>query len=192
MLWPSVLPAQITLALLAACVGAATVLAPRAKLKRLRVFRASGLLSLVAFIPSCCLVMRVIDARRFGVFEYAAFDQVADWRVERYLPPTATGITLEKKPMGFRARFRIDETGLRSYVDACWQDFGDRSVVKPENISEVTGSEVLRLRDLFGDLGWPPLSDAKYYSGPRGRNGSGFEVWYSPSQKIAYERAGYW
>jgi len=134
--------------------------------------------------------MRVIDARRFGVFEYAAFDQVADWRVERYLPQTATGITLEKKLGGFRARFRIDETGLRSYVDASWHDFGDRSVVKRENISEVRGSEFPR--GLFGDLGWPPLSDAKCYSGPIGGNGSGFEVWYSPSQKIAYERAGYW
>jgi hypothetical protein len=156
------------------------------------VFLASGLLSLVTFIPSCCVVMRVIDARRFGVFEYAVFDQVSDWRVERYLPPGARGITLEKRAGEFRARYTIDEVQLRAYVDASWHRFGDRSVTKRVDVSSrrVTSSD--ELRDRFGDLGWPPLEDARELVGPSAPNGAGFQVWYSPSQRTAYETAGYW
>ena len=192
MLWPLVLPAQITLAILLGCVGVATAVAPCARRKRLPVFLVASLLAMVAFIPGCLVVMRVIDARRFGVFEYAAFEGVADARVERFLPPAATRITLEKRAGGFRARFRIEEVQLRAFVDSSWNQYGDRSIVKrsEQNPSALAAAGLQRLR--FGDLGWPPLDDAQEYQGPTAANGAGFVVWFSPSMGIAYEWAGYW
>jgi hypothetical protein len=40
--------------------------------------------------------MAVTDEQRFGVFEYTSFDDVNDFRVERYLPTAATDITIDK------------------------------------------------------------------------------------------------
>jgi hypothetical protein len=191
MLWPLVLPVQFTLAILFGCVVVVTVFAPHAKLKRLPVFLVASFLAIVAFIPSCSVVMRVIDGHRFGVFEYPTFAGVADMRVERYLPHAATEITLEKRAGGFRAKFRIDEAQLRSYVDASWNESGGRSVAKRDESSSIALKDTQWHR-LFDDLGWPPLDDAKEFQGPTAANGAGFVVWYSPSKSIAYERAGYW
>lgn len=191
MLWPLVLPAQITAAILTACVAAATALAPLARLRRWRAFLASAFLALAAFIPSCCVVMRAVDARRFGAFEYDAFARVMDPRVERYLPPAATNITLDKRPGGFRARYRIAEADLRAYVDAAWRRSGADPATRPPPgpPSDATGPY---LELLFGDLGWPPPPASLYFPGPAAPNGAGFAVWYSPTEKTAYERAGYW
>jgi hypothetical protein len=61
----------------------------------------------IAFIPSCNGIMSMLDARRFGVFQYATFGDVRDFLVERYLPKAAKAITLEKTAMGHRAKYSI-------------------------------------------------------------------------------------
>jgi hypothetical protein len=192
MLWPILLPLEVTFLLLAGIVVAMTLMAPLLKWKRGKTFLIAALLGSVAFIPSCAAIMTTLDKHRFGVFEYSSYDEVDDFRVERYLPPTSTDITLEKSASGFRAKFRIKESDLIAYLDDLWSRYGDRSAVtraESPNGSVVNPDE-FKLR--FGDLGWPPLLDAHEYRGPVARNGAGFSIWYSKSKGLAYECAGYW
>jgi hypothetical protein len=192
MLWPIVLPFQITSCVLLTLIVIATLAAPLAKWKRLPTFFGVLLLSLVAFIPSCAGIMNIVDAKRFGVFNYRTFQEVNDFRVERYLPPAARDITVDKYAQGFRARFTIKQSELDAYLDEVWSLHGERSVVKRGEMSamKLVDKESHELR--FGDLGWAYLDDATEIYGPTAGNGAGFSVWYSPSQGIAYQRGGYW
>lgn len=192
MLWPIILPCVITFGCLASMVVIVTVAAPVLKSKRGNTFLIATFIAGVTFVPSCMQIMAIVDAHRFGVFEYDSLRDVNDSRVERYLPPTATAITIDKYPQGFRARYSIAEADLIAYLDGLWARDGDRSAIKPGKISstDVVDRETHKL--WFGDLGWPPLDDATPHDGPTADNGAGFQIWYSREKGIAYERAGYW
>ena len=44
----------------------------------------------------------------------------------------------------------------------------------------------------YGDLGWPHLENATEFYSPTAVNGAGFSVWFSDSEGVAYQHAGYW
>ncbi|WP_146410052.1 hypothetical protein [Allorhodopirellula heiligendammensis] len=136
--------------------------------------------------------MDVLDAKRFGVFEYQTFDEVDDFRVERYLPSVAQNITVNKYAQGFRARFSISQEQLDAYMDGVWSKYGDRSVAKRGEMSAMELVDEKSHELCYGDLRWPHLDDATEVYGPTASNGAGFSVWYSPSKRIAYQRASYW
>ena len=190
MIWPIILPCKITFWCLAALVAIATAAAPLLKWKRGKTFLATAIIACVAFIPSCVGIMAVVDTQRFGVFEYDAFGQVSDFRVERYLPPAARAITIDKRPQGYRARYRITGAELWAYLDDLWTRYGDRSVVKRGELSGNPSFNLESQKDRFGDLGWPPLADAIHDHSPIAENGAGFFVWYDAKAGIAYEYAG--
>ncbi len=192
MLWPIVLPFQITACVLLALIVIATLAAPLVKWKRLPTFIGVLVLSLLAFIPSCVGIMNIVDTQRFGVFNYQTFKEVNDFRVERYLPPVARDITVDKYAQGFRARFTIKQAELDAYLDEVWSLYGKRSVVKRGEMSAMRLVDKQSHELRFGDLGWAYLDDATEIYGPTAGNGAGFSVWYSPSTGIAYQRGGYW
>lgn len=192
MLWPVILPIQITAYIIGSLIVTATLVAPLAKWRRQPILLGASLLGMLAFVPSCMGIMSALDARRFGVFGYASFADVNDARVQRYLPPDARNVTVDKYPEGFRARYAITHEELMSYLDELWAKHGDRSVV-PRGVMSAAmtvDGESFKLR--FGDLGWPPLEGASEYCSPIAANGAGFSVWYSPKERIAYQRTGYW
>ena len=192
MLWPFVLPVEITFWCFVAFIAIATLAAPALKWKRPRAFLTAVSVAVVAFIPSCAGIKTILDARRFGLFEYAALADVRDARVERYLPPAATAITIEKQPMGYRARFSIAEDDLAAFLDEHWTRYG-KGRDERGGATIDTSRRGRELHDLhFGDLGWPPLEDTVEYRGPIADNGAGFWLWYSPKQGMAYQYAGYW
>ena len=191
MLWPFVLPAQITFWCIITLMVISLIAASVFKWSRRRTLLAGLMFAMVAFIPSCKVIMDLLDSRRFGVFEYASFGDVKDFRVERYLPTAAKGITIEKYPQGFRARFKITETELLAYLDSAWAKYGAEAIDKRQTkAAAVADLECHQFN--FGESGWPFLKDAVEYRSPTARNGAGFFIWYSPSAGIAYERAGYW
>ena len=150
------------------------------------------LLGVVGFIPSCSGIKKVIDAKRFGVFSCASFEDVNDFRVERYLPPDSKQIIIDKYPQGFRARFKISREQLDAYLDKLWDKYGEYSGVKRGGIHSMNRIDLESHNLQFGDLGWPHLPDATEFYSPIAANGAGFSVWYSPAEGVAYERAGYW
>ena len=87
MLWPLVLPFKLTAIALASMTLLATAIAAILRRRPARTFTLSTAISLAAFVPVCSLVSGLINKTRFGVFRYESFDQVNDFRVERYLPP---------------------------------------------------------------------------------------------------------
>lgn len=192
MLWPIVLPFKITVCVLLALIVLATLAAPLVKWRRTQTLIGVTLLSLVAFIPSCAGIMQILDSSRFGVFNCAAFNDVKDFRVERYLPPAATNITIDKYPQGFRARFTISQSQLDAYLDEVWRSYGDQSVVERGEMSAMAIVDAKSHDLYYGDLGWPHLNDATEVYGPTAGNGAGFSVWFSPSEGIAYQRGSYW
>jgi hypothetical protein len=92
MLWSAVLPIVVTFwALVVAMVGA-TVAAPRVGWRRGRTFAWGLVLAVVAFVPSCTVVMHAANAVRLGVGHYDNVDAIWDLRFRRWLPESASDI----------------------------------------------------------------------------------------------------
>ncbi len=196
MLWPLILPMKITFWTFAAIVVLVTAIAPALKWKRKSTLGLTLLAAGVLFIPSSSGLMALLDTQRFGVFEYETYAEVQDFRVERYLPPAATSITVAKTMQGFRAQYSISETDLQAYLDDSWERFRNYYPHSaPDLRIHAISDRIVNAGSFdsqYGDLNWPPLKGAVEYHGPSAANGAGFTVWYSPSQQVAYERAGYW
>ena len=192
MLWPIVLPVQLTFWIMLSIVMISTLIAMVLNWKPGRVFFISTSFAFVAFIPSCAGIMSHLDARRFGIFQYASFGEVQDFRVERYLPDSARSITLEKTAMGHRAKYSITEDELREYMDRLWKECGDGSAIARIDLKE---GEVVKPDEIeyqFRDLGWPPLTNAIRFHSPVQGDGGGAEYFLDEVSGTAYHRAGYW
>jgi hypothetical protein len=86
MFWFIDLPILITSLTLAAAVIAATVSAPRFRWRRGRVLGWGMLLAMVAFVPSCTVVMTAANAVQLGVARYENTDAIWGERFKRWLP----------------------------------------------------------------------------------------------------------
>ena len=192
MLWPIELPVQLTFAIMGAMIVISTLVAVALKWKPMGVFVGAVALAFVAFVPSCTGIMSVLDARRFGVFQYATYDDVRDFRIYRYLPDSARSITLEKTAMGHRAKYSITEVEMRDYIDRLWLECGGASAIARSDIEEgeIVRPEEFELR--FRELGWPPLTNAIRFHSPIQADGGGAEYFLDVSSGTAYHRAGYW
>jgi hypothetical protein len=192
MLWPIVLPVQLTFWIMLSMIVVSTLLAVALKWKPIRVFLGSIALAFVAFIPSCTGIMSVLDARRFGVFQYATYAEVQDFRIYRYLPVSAHSITLEKTAMGHRAKYSISEPEMRDYMDRLWKECGEGSAIARSDLNE---GEIVKRDEIeyqFRELGWTPLTNAIRFHSPVQGDGGGAEYFLDASSGTAYHRAGYW
>jgi hypothetical protein len=192
MLWPLVLPFLITLGGMVAVLVFGIAIAPKCKKSRKRFILCGLLLSGLAFVPSCTVLMTILDQYRFGVFKYADYESVNDLRVERFLPEAATEITIDKSAGGYRAKFSISRESLDSWYDESWNRNGDSSVVVRDDEERAMLISTDDFEIQYGDLGWPPLADAIEYVGPAAPNGAGFTIWYCEAEGVAYQHVGYW
>jgi hypothetical protein len=192
MLWPIVLPVQLTFWIMLAMIAIATLAAVALKWKPNRVFVGSVALACVAFIPSCTGIMSILDARRFGVFQYASYGDVQDFRIYRYLPDSARSITLEKTAMGHRAKYSITEAEMRDYIDRLWKECGENSATARSELEEGQVVKPEEIEYQFRKLGWPPLTNAIRFHSPVQRDGGGAEYFFDLSTGTAYHHAGYW
>ncbi|MDE0862867.1 MAG: hypothetical protein OSA98_03705 [Rubripirellula sp.] len=191
MLWHFVLPFKVTFWTLATLLGAAVLIAPVLRAKRSRIFLWGFPMVLLAFMPSCSIVMNIMDRSRFGIFDYDASQNIGDVRVERYLPPAARELTIDKYARGYRARFQVEPDLLEDWFDGVWDRYGEYSVdakVPPQFLSltrEAFDAE-------FGGLGWPRPTEVVFYQGPVAENGAGFAIWYDSDTGLAYEKSHHW
>lgn len=195
MFWPAVLPFKITFWLLAILVLAATFIAPRLKWRKLRTFVYASLFASLGFVPSCIGVHYAVDAFRFGHFYHSSFSDVNDFRIERWLPPDATSISLFKhfSGNGYRARFTIDETDLVEYLDEIWQSHGKHSAILRHEFDDDGQETTDSYHDAqFQELGWVPAKNSIIYHSPVEGDGGGATYYYDRKSGIALQRAGYW
>src|SRR5262245_2312760 len=129
MLWPLIQTLQVSLLILAVGVALATTLAPKFNWKRRRAFVVATVLACLAFLPVVIATGTILDKLRFGVFQYETFAEVNDVRIERYLPPKARQITVDKFAQGHRAKYTISESDLMAFLDGLWTKYGSRSAM---------------------------------------------------------------
>lgn len=202
MLWPIILPLQITFWLFAALIGFLTACAPAWKWRRNRTFSLSLLSALLLFVPSCTGIMSIVDAFRFGKFRHASFSDVNDPRVGRYLPTAATDITLIKHPSGHLARYSISESDLKNSIDDLWKQYGKRPATPREDLHEHVLKNPMNLaekpwipggieRELRSSEWQVPGNSIELHS-PVESDGGGATYFYDPATRTAYHSAGYW
>lgn len=193
MLWPVVQPFNITLGSFTILIVVLTILAPLFGWKRFKILQITFVIAFVAFVPCCALTMNVLDKTRFGYFEHPTYSEVRDSHVERYLPPAATKIKIDKILNGFRAQYLIREADLLSYLDELWAKYGDRSSISRKHFTDdgaVANKEELGL--YFKKYGWTlPEKTIRYYS-PVGDNGAGSTYYFDQQTGTVFQHAGYW
>lgn len=191
MFWHVNLPFAITFWTLLVLVLTATAVAPLFKWRRRWTFLAASGLAMVLFIPSCTAIMDVTNRDLFGVFSHPDAASVGRTPAVYFLPPTARNIVIEQRQAGFSAKFQIDKPSLDAWFEGVWQRHAP-SVIERKPVAEI-GPHGFDTFDLeFRSLGFTRPNDALRYFGPRAENGAGFNLWYSPSEGVAYETAGYW
>ncbi len=192
MLWPIVLPFQLTVLLLAVTILLGTLVAPFFRLRRATVFGTLFFIALLAFLPAIYAIGTIVDRYRFGIFTYTNYRDVRDFRVERYLPPTATQITIEKTAMGHRARYTITEKQLRDYVNDCWNAYGNKSAVGRAELGDCELVDYEHVSHWFKGLDWPPLTRVRQFHSTVQGDGGGAQYYFDDTTGTVYQYAGYW
>ena len=190
MLWPVVLPSKITFYILLGVLIVATIIAQSYYRKGARTCALGAAIAILLFVPCCTVVQKILDPYRFGVFTYPNFQSVHDFRIERYLPESATNITVNKQVTGFQAKFTISRQALDDFFERQWEARG-----KDSKLPRETPKPYDRLDWFNGHiagLGKLAPGDSIAYEGPRASNGAGFTVLYSESEGVAYQLAAYW
>jgi len=194
MFWPIVLPFQITIWLFLVILVAAVFYAICSKRTTWKVVCISFGLALVAFVPSCAGVGLVLDNFRFGYFQHAAFDDVNDFRIERYLPTESCDIELFKSfnGNGYVAKYEIAYGSLKGYVDGMWECWGQHSAVSHSEFqrSQATYSEMVLPE--FSDLGWSLEGEVVIFHSPVEGDGGGSTYYHELETGVTLQRAWYW
>ncbi|NUM56158.1 MAG: hypothetical protein HUU46_21165 [Candidatus Hydrogenedentes bacterium] len=190
--WPSMLPAKITLAILAGIVLTATIVAQRKRRKGTRVFAFGAFIAIVVFIPCCIVVQKFTDPYQLGVFVHQDYHDVRCDFARIFLPETATDITVDQQINRHVAKFVISKPQVEAWLDQQWATRGKQSI-KPrasKNEHRELGPEwwVERARE----LGWQVPSDLVAYDGPFWQSGASATIFFSESEGFAYQVAYYW
>lgn len=191
MFWPLVLPFQITVVLMIALLFGAIWLGIRKKWHSSSTTIAAFCLPPLMFIPSCVGTSYIVDYFRFGTFQYADFESIQDFRIERYMPPSATDITVFKhfSGNGYRARFTITQQDFDAWHNGMWERHGEHSVMKLPEDDGTVASDPGSFQRWFGEFNWSLPRDSVEYQGPVAGNGAHYTIDYSPSEQVAFLRS---
>ena len=192
MFWPLVLPFQITVVPMIVLAIGVFWLGKRRKWQVGSRAIAAILLPSLLFIPSCVATTYIVDHFRFGTFHYDDYAEINDFRVERYMPPTATDITVFKHygGNGYRARFTISQQDFDVWHRNFWQRYGKYSP-RHENDGQAA-SDPDEYQRWFGQFNWSLPDDAVNYQSPVAANGAHYDVEYSSAQQVAFLTSCYW
>jgi len=192
MFWPIILPLKITFWLLVGIVLVGTLVSPVLHWKRHKTFWIASLFACVVFIPSCVGITFVLDARRFGTFQYDTFSAVQDFRIERYLPTSARDITLQKFGAGHRAKYTLTQPELTAYLDALWRKADGYSSMTRDELDDGATLAFAEFAHNFAGLDWPALETVVQFHSPVQANGGGATYYFDVTSNVVYHRAGYW
>ncbi|MFK7821706.1 MAG: hypothetical protein AB8G99_23545 [Planctomycetaceae bacterium] len=194
MLWPFILPFQITVALMIALGICLFWFGWRREWKPAKSTIVALCLPILLFVPSCIATSYAVDNLRFGTFHYDDFGAIRDFRVERYMPPPATDITVFKQygGNGYRARFTVSQEDFEAWHSEFWARHGEQSNrPRPSNDGQ-TASDPDDFKQWCGKFNRSLPSDSVKYQSPVAGNGAHYTIDYSPSTKLAFLRSCYW
>ncbi|WP_442511769.1 hypothetical protein SH528x_003487 [Novipirellula sp. SH528] len=137
--------------------------------------------------------MLIADSIRFGNFHYESFDEIPDFRSQRYLPDAATNIEMQKHANGYRARYDISANDFRSYLDELWTKYGEHSAVERGGFMDEERAASPELFDgTFGGLGWDCPANAIVYYSPSEGDGGGATYYFDADAGLMFQRTGFW
>jgi hypothetical protein len=193
MFWFIELPMLATSLILAVAVILATFAAPRFRWRRGRVLSWGMLLAMVAFVPSCTVVMTAANAVQLGVARYENTDAIWGERFKRWLPEEATDIVVRKRVQGYEARFKIDRKSLDAWFDRCWANAREKAEPRTEPALDDSFNPT-EIEQGFGELGdaRPRSGQWIMYEGPRRLNWAGATTWFDEESGVAYQDVGFW
>ncbi|WP_146576937.1 hypothetical protein [Neorhodopirellula pilleata] len=168
------------------------VLALVLRRKALKTFFVATTIAALAFIPLCAGVGSIVDSQRFGVFKYETYADVRDFRIERYLPPHARNITLDKYAMGHRAMYTITLEDLTEYLDQLWADADGQSFVSREDLGHGESIVGEQFDHSFDGLDWPIPESAIHFHSPVQSDGGGADYYFDTRTSTVLQHAGYW
>ena len=192
MLWPIVLPFKITFWGLTGFVATVALVSPWFKWRRGKAILVSTLVAFIAFLPVCAGVGAIVDSKRFGVFQYETYAEIRDFRVERYLPPTARDITIDKYAMGYRAKYKTTLVELTAYLDALWAEANDRSAVARAELEDGKLTPRDHYDYSFDGLNWTMPETAIHFHSPVQSDGGGADYYFDSDTETVLQLAGYW
>ena len=192
MLWPIVLPFKITLGISATFIAVTILVSPSFKWRRGKAILISTLIAFLAFLPVCAGVGSIVDSRRFGIFQYETYAEVCDFRVERYLPPTARDITIEKYAMGHRAKYKTTLNELTAYLDALWAEANGRSALSRAELEYGKSTPRDHYDYSFDGLNWTMPETAIHFHSPVQSDGGGADYYFDSEDETVLQHAGYW
>lgn len=193
MIWPHILPIQITCGLLSLSVIAFTALASPRKWKRREAFFLYSGIAILAFIPSCTCVQMAVDAVRFGDFSYASYDDIPDFRSQRFLPSNATEIRMRKHSNGYLACYKLPIRDFEAYIDDLWNTFVKHSAHQRSDFQdEGNPLNPESFKDTFGCLGWDCPTNAIVYDSPSEGDGGGATYYVDAANGVVFQRTGFW
>lgn len=184
---PLVLPIQITAVLFLVALFAICLFAREARSASIAL-----VLAVLLFIPSCLGIGFIVDALRYGQFEYKTAAEIKDPYLK--IPPTATSVTVQKYASGHECRFTCEQEALLKYLDTVVDRRKQFANPEPFKRDQQNSDDTLRMMwdQDFGQRGWSMPNDVVRYQGWRSARGAGFDVWYSPSSQTGFISAGYW
>jgi len=194
MFWPVLLPLKITCLVVGLLLAAAVLFAVLSKYSAFKVVAGAFLLCTIGFVPLCIGIQYAVDEFRFGYFEHSSFEEVNDFRIERYLPPKSRDISLFKNfgGNGYRAKYVIEESALEEYADSLWKEWGEHSSISRPKLSAHTSSiSKLELPE-FTDLGWVLEGDIRIFHSPVEADGGGATYYHERQSGLTFQRTGYW
>jgi hypothetical protein len=192
MLWPILTPFKISIIIAVIITFSLAALSPKFKWKRKKTFFISSIINFIMIIPSCTGIMYVMDSYRFGLFEYKNYEEINDFRVERFLPKESKQISLLKNANGYSAKYHISEEELKAYINNLWKKYGSKSAVKRSEMNEGEILQKQMYEYIFKNLNWDLPEQVIIYNTPRASNGAGATYYYDRKQKISYQRSAYW
>ena len=140
------------------------------------------------FLPTIVVVGLLVDGVRYGEFSYATASQVRDIN----MPDDATGIVIHRYASGHATRCVVTHASLKTWMAGVTARRRSHSDATPFVQLEADDWRMHKGHWEFDRYNWLRPGDVICYEGWHARTGAGFDVWYSPSQKTAYIRAGYW
>ena len=192
MFWPIVSPFGISVLLITILVTLLTIFSQPFKWSRKKTFLTSSIIGFIMVIPSCTGLMLIMDSYRFGIFTYQKYDEVQDFRIERFLPTSATNITLHKTSGSYQAKYQISEEDLLSYLNNMWDKYGEKSAVKREDFKSDGTTVLMKSWFRFKNLNWDLPDRATMYHSTRAGNGAGADYFYNHETQTVYQSSYYW
>ncbi len=127
-----------------------------------------------------------------GKHSFKTLAEIDDPRIEPWIPPQATEISLVCDRGGHLARYKIRREHFVKFVELLWDKPKDSAHKRSEMSGEgepVSSEEVAKR---FMRAGWEPLDNATAYYGPSESNGAITTYYFDREAGVAYHDRGYW